>query len=516
MTRIALLTILPTLAVSVSVHATAADTAAVASPGVMQRIVRHDDMSRAMALQPCGNPAIRQWLQDYSYSSIAADVRYGEENRAVDVQRGTGSTTWGFEADSYMKYKSSTLWGSACYRNGCQRGVRWNESSDAGLVYPYFTADSIGGDLHAETYSFAGGYADHSNRLAWGVMLSYNAGLYYRNVDPRPRNTTGRLDIATGGAARIGRSDYWGGVSVSYRKYKQSCDIEFVNELSDNSIWHLTGLGTHYERFAGSGYSHYYNGHRWGASADLYPSSRRGAVASVEFTSFKFDHVLTSLNKLPLQSATDNRLTAIAGWLAPGTVHDFAGTVSVTFGKRTGTENLFGDASGNVYPQIGALDLYSHALTVVNADMLWQWHHGNGALLSVKPAVTWSRSEEKYADPRRRLLLSSVMPGATAQYSCGFGPDWHASVALNIACAVPVDNVCGLPHDSSMPAGLQEIDHDRYGILSKSNNRAGMDINVSRALTDRYALGLSLSYTRHNYSGGVHADYASAAVSFIF
>lgn len=516
MTRTAILTILSAVAVPASVYATEADTAAVMSPGVMRRIAGHDDMMRTMALTPCENPAIRQWLQDYSYSSIAADVRYGDESRAVDVQRGTGATTWGFEADSYMKYRSSTLWGSAGYRNGRQRGVRWNESSDAGMIYPYFTADSIGGDLHVETYSFAGGYADHNDRWAWGVTLGYNAGLYYRNIDPRPRNTTGRLDIAAGGAVRIGRSDYRGGVSVSYRKYKQSCDIEFVNELSDNSIWHLTGLGTHYERFAGSGYSHYYNGHRWGVSADLYPSSRKGAVASVTYTSFKFDHVLTSFNKLPLQSAADNRLTVMAGWLAPGTVHDFAGTVSATVGKRTGTENLFGDASGNVYPQIGALDLYSHALTVVGADMLWQWHHGGGALLSVKPAVAWSRSEEKYIEPRRRLLLSSVSPGATVQYSCRPANAWHAVVALRFVCNLPVDDACELPYDSSMPPGLQEVDINRYEILSKSNTGAGINVNVSRALTDRYALGLSLSYTRHNYADGVHADYASAAVSFIF
>ena len=260
---------------------------------------------------------------------------------------------------------------------------------------------------------------EYSNLFSVGkgvVVGSYgdviNADLSYLDskTDPRPRNTTGRLDNAVGGAVRLGSSDYHAGVSGSFRKYKQSCDIEFVNELSDNSIWHLTGLGTHYERFAGNGYSHYYNGNRYGVSANLFPSSRRGAVASVEFTSFSFDHILTGLNKLPLQSATDNRLALEAGWLAPGRSHDLAGFISLGLGRRNGNENLFGDPTSGICPQIGSLRLYTHSLTSAGVSLLWQWHHPSGMLLAVNPRIDWNRSKESYADPRRELLLSLLTP----------------------------------------------------------------------------------------------------------
>lgn len=484
--------------------------------GISSRIVAHHSMLPAMAEQSYCNPAIMQWRQNYSYTEISGNYRYSGENKAIDVQRGKGSSLWSFEADSYIKYKTSTLWGSASYRNGRQRGVSWNESSDASIIYPYFAADSIGGNLHVENYNFAGGYADHNGRWSWGATISYSAGLYYRNVDPRPRNTTSRLDAAVGGAMRIGATDYNAGVSANYRKYKQSCDIEFVNELSDNSIWHVTGLGTHYERFASSGYNHYYNGNRWGASVNLFPSSQKGAVASAAYHSFKFDHILTSFNKLPLETATDNSIDISAGWLAPGAVHDWAAVASMTHGKRTGTENIFGDASGNVYPQIGSLDLYTHAYTTARLNLLWQWHPSASAMLSVSPEAVWSHSREKYADPRRELLLSSVTPAVTVRGTSMLGNRWTASLQLHFACSLPVDNSCDLPYNSKIPAGLQDVDIFRYNILSKSYTTTSVGASATRSLNDRYALALSAYYSHSGYTAGIHADRLSVSAAFVF
>ncbi|MBD5229829.1 MAG: hypothetical protein HDS69_07330 [Bacteroidales bacterium] len=507
--------LLTALAMPASGYALEADTATATVPAI-QRVAMHGDMMRSMPALSFDNPALKQWEQSYSYTSLTVDAVSDRANRAVDTQRGKGETAWSVGAESQMKYKSSTLWGSAAYRNGRKLGINWNESSDADIIYPYFTADSIGGDMRMETYSFAGGYADHTDRWGWGVTAAYTAGLYYRNIDPRPRNTTSRLDIAAGGSMRIGASAYLTGVTVNYRKYKQSCDIEFVNELSDNRIWHLTGLGTHYERFAGNGYNHYYNGQRFGAGINLFPESRRGAVASVGFSSFSFDHILTALNKLPLQSATDNQLTAQAGWLAPGRVHDIAAVLTVTCGKRKGTENLFGDPSGNVYPQIGALDLYAHSYLSATVNALWQWRPAASALLSVNPRIAFDRSDESYLDPRRKLLLTSLTPALTVMGGMLLGRDWHASASLDFACALPVDNVCDLPYQSGIPAGMQAADRDRYDILSKSHTLAGVSAELTRAISDNYALSISLSYARHSYTAGIHSDCARAAVSLIF
>jgi len=505
-----------TLAVSATAFASVADTTGIASLEINSRIAAHSGMMWRMASQSFANPAIRQWMLPESYSSLAASYCFRRESEIVDIQRGNGSGFWGVEADSYIKYKTSTLWGTAAYRNGRQRGLNWNESSDADLVYPYFIADSIGGDMHAEIYSFSGGYAGHTDRWAWGAMLAYNAGLHYRNIDPRPRNTTGRLDISVGGAVRVAASDYRAGVSVSYRKYKQSCDIEFVNEMSDNRVWHLTGLGTHYERFAGNGYTHYYNGNRWGISLDLFPQTCRGAVVSLEYASFSFDHILTSLNRLPLQSVADRQMVAMAGWLAPGDVHDWAVIISLRHGKRTGMENIFGDPASGIYPQIGSLDMYTHTLDDVAVNLLYQWRMPGGTLLSAAPSAAYSRSREVYADPRRHLQLGSVTSSVSLQATHGFSRLWRGRLSACYAYSATLGCSSDLPFDCHNPVGMQAVDIRRYEVLSKNHSLLEINADVSRAVSSKYALMLSASYSRGSYSCGINADMADVAISFIF
>lgn len=484
---------------------------------VNERIARHQSEMWQMNPMSADNPAIRQWILPYSYTSISVCRHYDHQSRAIDPQRGRGDDYWAFEASTYMKHKSSTLWGDASYRNGRQRSVSWNESSDAGLIYPYFTADSLGGNLNMEQYAFAGGYADHSGRWLWGATLSYVAGLYYRNIDPRPRNTTGRIDIAVGGGMRIGSTDYVVGLSVNYRKYKQSCDLEFVNEQSNNKFWHLTGLGTHYERFASQSSGHYYNGHRWGATANLFPTGRRGAVASMSYTIFSFDHILQSLNKLPLASVRESSLGLSAGWLAPGQTHSWAATASLSHSDRKGKENIFGDPAGSVYPQIGSQSLYSHTLTGVRADLLWEWTPAEShTMVSLRPAIEWTRSREEYKDPKRHLQIQTLTPSVQLKGVRTIGRNWQADLSAGFAYTIPGSCSANLPIDRNIPVSLQRIDIMRYDILSQSHSQLSAHAGVSRAITDRYALRIAVDYVHNSYRQQIDANRIDASVSFIF
>lgn len=501
-------------AIILSVTASAAVTDSVGA--VNDRIAIHGDRLWRQTPRSFQNPAIRQWMLPISYSALSGGYVNERQSQAVETKLGDGIDFGYVAADSYIKHRSSTLWGAASYRNGRERSVVWNESSDAVLIYPYFTADSIGGDLKMEQYSFSGGYADHNNRWAWGAEIGYAAGLYYRDVDPRPRNVTGRLDIAAGGAMRIGATPYHAGISVNYRKYKQTCSIEFVNELSDNRIWHLTGLGTHYERFAGSGYSHYYNGNRFGATANLYPDTGRGAVFSASFSRFTFDHILTSLNKLPLQSVADNRFDVEAGWLAAGGRHDYAATVAFTYKERTGTENIFGDPSNSIYPQIGSMAMYTHTYFDVRAGLLWQWHPSEGSILAVTPKGTYTRSRTAYIDPHRYTLMSHIDAGLDVHGDRGFGKMWRAGFSASFCCRAPVISEIDFTIEPQTPVGMQTIETRSFDILSSCYYCLGAEIHASLAISGRFALMLSVAYSRGSYVDGIHSRDISTSISFVF
>ncbi len=233
--------------------------------------------------------------------------------------------------------------------------MEWCETSDYDIVYPYVMADGIGGSLNEEIYRFGGGISSSTGKWHYGASLAYKAGLYYRSVDPRPRNVTGLLNLAAGAGLSIGK--YVTAIGVTADKYKQTNAIEFMSELGSAKIYHLTGLGTDYARFAGTGESTYYTGWRYGASLALHPERNiSGLIASIGVTRFTYSNIISDLNKLPLAHVREMEYRAQAGWRGK---HAAVNAYTI-IKRRLGDENIFGDASSGSYPQISTLTMYAH------------------------------------------------------------------------------------------------------------------------------------------------------------
>ena len=133
---------------------------AVDTAGVMQRVARSNSESERLLQLAWNNPAIMQFKRNYSLSEVRVGYNSRSENRAVDVQQGDKDHTLVFDANTYMKHRNSTLWGEAYYNNGRIKGINWNETSEPQMVQPYLLADSVGGNMNVERYSFMGGWAN--------------------------------------------------------------------------------------------------------------------------------------------------------------------------------------------------------------------------------------------------------------------------------------------------------------------------------------------------------------------
>jgi hypothetical protein len=461
------------------------------------------------------NPAIKQWMMDVSHSTLSVAYEYDKQSDAINPQLGDGFGVGSFNADSYIKNGTSTLWGKAFYRNGKQWNVECNETSDAELIYPYFSTDNVGGDLNMEQYYFAGGFADTRGRWAWGGTLSYLAGLYYRNVDPRPRNVTGKLDVAVGAAYHITK-DYYGGLSVNFRKYKQSSDIEFVSEMGSSIIYHATGLGTHYNRFAGTGDASYYNGYRYGATFNLYPSSGNGVIASVGASRFTFDKVLTDLNKLPLCSVWHNELQAQVGYARRTHGQDWAVAVNYDVYRRHGRENIFGDASTSIYPQIGYLEMYADNYYSAEVRGLYEVH-SQQRMLSIMPAVGYNHRRQVYIDPRRDMLLNNRY--ASLQLSGAIIPHqkWLIAVKCGLDYVAPLKSSnLQLTSPVESEAMLLDVLQRHYDYLSNNQMKLNVGVSASRCVNQNYALQLAVDYIRTDYTHSVYDNLITSAIKFIF
>ena len=144
------------------------------------------------------NPAAEVYRYHSSLTTIGLSGTYSQENEAVVMQQGRGNRYAAFDADSYIRRDRNTLWGGAGYRVGRTMHTEWNENADFELLYPYVWADSVGGNLLSERYTFSGGFAREFGRIAWGIYADYRAEIEYRKRDPRPRNVVSDLNLATG------------------------------------------------------------------------------------------------------------------------------------------------------------------------------------------------------------------------------------------------------------------------------------------------------------------------------
>lgn len=489
----------------------------VMADGIMPSIVEERHGLWRLAELPYKNPAVMQWRMSCGLTSVKA--AYDMRDDRGEVNPSDGSSEWQASAgaETYTKYRNTTLWGHGFYTNGMKRDVRWNESSDFRLVYPYVLADSVGGDIKAERYSFGGGYAAVNGRLAWGVSMSYLATLEYRDVDPRPRNVVGCLDAAAGVAYNVWGS-YFAGISVSFRKYKQSSDIEFKSEMGVDKVFHMTGLGTHYRRFAGTGLSTYYDGYRYGVSADLYPSSGRGVFLSCAVSRFSFDNILSDLNKLPLASAWHNELQAEAGWLGMGDRLYGGVSSAVRWYRRHGCENIFGDASAGMYPQIASNAMFADNFCSVSAQAEAGVRRGDVDRVSVNVNGGWQRQTIAYIEPWRYTLVNAADAGIAVAGDVKVCRDWliscdgGVSVSSPFGCSSQFD---GLGDDSEMNQA-ERMELGRYDLSSHCRFGSFASVGVARMVAGRYLVRLDGGWRRMSYHGGISSDMYSVALTFNF
>ena len=489
--------------------AAAPDSASTAT--VMQRIeLASLEPAQGLLALAWHNPAINQYRRSFTMSEVGLSFTSRHESTALHPQQGDGEHIAAFDATTYIKHKSQTLWGRAYYNNGRIDGIEWNETSDIDIVYPYLLADSAGGKkMNVERYSFGGGYASRKGRLSWGASIGYTAGLYYRNVDPRPRNVTARLSALAGLGYRLA-GDYVGAVSLGFMKYRQSNDIAFYSELGNEKIFHLTGLVNDYNRFAGSGYSTYYNGRQWSTSLSLHPADNHGFSATVAATQLGIDNVLADLNKLPMAHTDHKTVAAEAGWLAAG--WGLKAHVSAT--RRKGTENVFGDPAGSVYLQIGSLDRYLDQTLALGLAGLWEKRWGNYALM-LRPSVDYSHRLTRYNDPESHTRYNDLAGTLRLTGGATIGATF-STLTLGTRLVSPVESQLHLATATSQLQGLQRLVEAEHAWLSKTRRHLEIDWATSVKLSSRYALRARLCWEHGTYAASITSNQFFASTTLIF
>ena len=463
------------------------------------------------------NPALRGFAHANGLTVLGIDYGTMRRDSVISPQTGRGLDSYGVGASTYTRAGGDmVLEGHASYHRSTSRKVVWNETADLLMIYPYLAADSVGGDIQTEIYDFGGAYSDRRGRLLWGASLDYTAGLHWRSVDPRPRNVTANLRARAGIAWALSPKAVIG-AAARYTRYKQTSSIKFESEMGQDKIYHLTGLGTQYQRFAGIGLSTHYNADLWGVSIDLRPDSidGTGPSAALSYDGMDMKVLLTDLNKLPMATITSYAFDARAGYTWRRGPSRWSIMAYASTSLRKGTENIFGDPATGIYPQIGTLPMYRHRLNNVGGEALWTMQRGDYSAFSARLATGYRRSMQLYASPRQKMSaehwITAIDLGASVPLKGRV--TGHLSVGGNFAPSLSSN----FEHTATnAPNSLRELTLSQYCVTAAGTSAFNAAVAVTIPV-GRLALRPQVRYAHSHYNGlRADSDAVEAALILAF
>ena len=181
---------------------------------------------------------------------------------------------------------------------------------------PIHSADSIGGDLFSEEYTFGGGYGRRGRRAAWGIEGGVRALHEWRTVDPPPPQYRYRPRLPCGGGAARGTLHGRGllrreGVQTDGRR-------RLLQPARREGRVPPFGSGGPFRPIHGRGP----RGRSTAAAGTRLclrsppPMLARGLYLSLEYVRQRVEKILVAYNNLPLQRIVPQSVSFGAAWTA--------------------------------------------------------------------------------------------------------------------------------------------------------------------------------------------------------
>ncbi|AZA76296.1 hypothetical protein EG347_01515 [Chryseobacterium sp. G0186] len=434
-------------------------------------------------------------------------------NTPLEIQqKGKGKNLWGAEARTLQKLDNQTVvWGNASYSQGKSKQVVWNENADYDLIYPYVAADSVGGDMKFENYSFSGGYSKQINTFTIGITGRYRASLSYRDVDPRPKNTTANFSLALGVNKMMFRK-FKVGVYLDAEKYTQKHYLSFVSNQGFPTIYNMGGLGNYNELLSGKLRQAYYEGWSYSGGLQIFEPSNRNWYINIGLRKFTLDKLLTEYTDLNASKINEQQFSFSLGKFFETGKLLWGISMDGTSTERKGTENLFLNDNSRNYLKIGSVEKYSHKMNNVLLKGLLKFGNGN-VKSSILPYVGWMQSKEKYTSPLSTIDLSSLIYGSDYQWVKTFKNNQTLSVLLGLS-VTDVYNKNGVFNNSGKPS-INQMLQENYAYQSSGFWQSKLDINFhfSVPVIKNAYVGTKIIYS--NFNNGNNVLFA-ATIGSIF
>ncbi len=132
------------------------------------------------------NPSLMTDFGKHKFSVVSLHYE-NSQNDAYRIQQPEGEKNFKVEAHSFLPLANrQTVWGKAAYNNQTLKNVRWNESIDYELIYPYFTADEIGGESKPRKVFFFGRFCQRISAVEFRNFFGLQSSISKPKQRPTP------------------------------------------------------------------------------------------------------------------------------------------------------------------------------------------------------------------------------------------------------------------------------------------------------------------------------------------
>lgn len=429
------------------------------------------------------NPALMSDFGKYKFSELKATYSNIEEEANL-VQKPNKQNSFGLLVSSFYPTDSTTtLWGNARYVNSNQKNIVWNESIDYDLIYPYFTADSIGGNLKNESYNFLGGYVKSYKKVSIGAQMSYNATLASRSKDPRVKNISSNLKLKLGLNVKnfLGRNlGFYGG----YQKYTQSNSIRFFSEISNPPVYHLNGLGYFNNLLRGTKLEVFYDGFGYSFGMVSTPTKNKNLWITLDFNSLKIEKFLNEQISTQISNLENQNLNF--GITKLFSIKENILGVKFNYIKdtRIGIESVISGRNGTVGLAVIAQNRnYNLKNTVFKLSGIF-YRDNTSSVLSIMPYISYQKYKEDYYLIRSFQYFNYLEHGIQSNYVKNLGNSSFLTFDVSANYKTTLNNQSLLRDDSevSLSAMLQTNNQLLRSNLFNTNIGVEFSHNIKKDL----------------------------------
>lgn len=360
------------------------------------------------------NPASKLYARKYNLTQLKTNL-VNENNNYYLKQNGKDLKLWSVSVFTDQNLNNTTqVWGNANYKQGTRKSIQWNETSDYEKIYPYVVADSIGGDIQFEHYSFSGGYAKKINSFTLGVEGHYHAKMEYRRVDPRPKNISTDINFILGINKSI--QEKWSiGVKGHIEKYTQKHHLSFHSNQGFPQVYTMTGLGNYNALLSGKPREAYYEGWTYGVGMQAFENKKRDWYIDLGIKTFLADKVMPGFTNLKSSEIKQNYLYVNIAKMYKTTNFDWGLVLRTSKLTRKGIESLFSNDISSNFTTLGKLERYKNEVNNIKINGILIFDNSRNKH-SFSPQIQLSQEHETYSYPFSEVKLGSMSYGINYQW----------------------------------------------------------------------------------------------------